>query len=64
MGKVSEEITPIQIDKEIRTCPACGYEYGYHVSFIPDEGGAVLRLVLICPQCGARFEAGGKLAFR
>ena len=64
MVKISKEISPVKIEEEFRICPACGYESGFHLSFIPEEGGADLRLVLICPQCGARFEGDRKLAFR
>ena len=59
MSKVSEEITDVEVKEEFRVCPACDYERGFHVSFRPED--AKLRLVLICPSCGARYDIGRTL---
>lgn len=66
-----KEIKPVRPGAEFRTCPACGYALGFHVSFLaldPAEGNGPLkttkeahRLILICPECGARFDAGWKV---
>ncbi|OPY35553.1 MAG: hypothetical protein A4E35_02378 [Methanoregula sp. PtaU1.Bin051] len=62
------EIRPIRIGNELNTCPACGYRRGFHISFVtvtPGSGGTpyrstreVHRIILICPECGARFDPG------
>ena len=44
----------LQVKDELHACPSCGYKDGFHVSF-RREGGS-LRIVLICPQCSARFD--------
>ena len=61
--------------EELHICPACGYEYGFHTSFISVNAGkngkespvkstgARYRVILICPECGARFDAGWRIAF-
>lgn len=54
--KVEEEIRRVDAGGEFRVCPACGYERGFHVSFLRD--GADYRIVLICPNCGARRDVG------
>ena|GEM_PF-387120 len=54
--KVSEEIKQVEPGEEFRVCPACGYERGFHVSFLRD--GQWHKIVLICPNCGARYNAG------
>ena len=57
MADVSKEIENVTVDKEFRVCPACGYELGFHVSFVPEElSKGPLRLILICPSCGARYD--------
>jgi transcription elongation factor Elf1 len=51
---VSKEISPISMGEEFRICPACGHNRGFHVSFIR-LGDNAYRIVLICPECGARY---------
>ena len=58
MDKVNKDIRTIDVQEEFRICPNCGYQRGFHVSFIPKEGKKLLRLVLICPSCGSRYEIG------
>lgn len=44
-----------------RTCPHCGYENGFHISFrrIPsDEPGDGVAVWLICPSCSTCFDIG------
>lgn len=66
-----KEIQPLTVENELHTCPACGYERGFHTSFVsngskgdtaagsPGEG---FRLILICPECGARYDVGWRVS--
>jgi hypothetical protein len=56
MSEVSEKVTTVEVKDEFRVCPSCGYQRGFHVSFQPEGNAKSLRLVLICPNCGARYE--------
>ena len=58
MDKVSDSIRTVGVEQEFRVCPSCEYQQGFHVSFIPDAESKLLRLVLICPSCGARYDIG------
>jgi len=58
MSEVSENIRAIDVKEEFRVCPSCEYQRGFHVSLVPEAGKKQLRLVLICPSCGARYEIG------
>ena len=31
---VHNEITVCNVEDEFRVCPACGYDYGFHTSFL------------------------------
>lgn len=66
------EITTIKAGGELHTCPACGYELGFHTSFIgtnTDKDNPVkstrevYRVILICPECGARYDVGWRVSF-
>lgn len=54
--KVSEEIRSATPGEEFRISESCGYERGFHVSFLRD--GREHRIILICPNCGARYDVG------
>ncbi len=56
---VSEDIRKIELAEEFRICPACGYERGFHCSFLPEEEG--YKIPLICPDCGARYDVGWRM---
>jgi predicted RNA-binding Zn-ribbon protein involved in translation (DUF1610 family) len=68
------EIKPIRAEGELHECPACGYQLGFHTSFVNVNAGApavpvrstreVYRVILICPDCGARYDVGWKVSFR
>jgi len=72
---VSAEITAIKPGDDLHICPGCGYQYGFHLSFIrlnaPKDGKIspvkstrdLYRIILICPECGARFDAGWRISF-
>jgi hypothetical protein len=65
------EIQCIKTEGEFRICPSCGYEYGFHTSFLSITGKSdpvkstakVFRVILICPECGARYDLGSKVTF-
>jgi hypothetical protein len=57
--KVSEDIRKIDLEKELRICPNCNYELGFHCSFLPE--GKACKIILICPNCGTRYDAGWKM---
>ena len=58
--KASLEITEIEPAEEFRICPKCGYTLGFHSSFLREEEG--YRIILICPECGARYDLGWRMA--
>jgi uncharacterized protein (UPF0212 family) len=49
----------IDLGEEFRVCPQCGYELGFHSSFLRAEEG--YRIILICPECGARYDVGWRM---
>jgi len=67
------EIKTIKIDDELRVCPACGYEFGFHTSFLKLNAGKnpplikstrdVYMVILLCPECGARYDVGWRVSF-
>jgi uncharacterized protein YbaR (Trm112 family) len=57
MDKVASEVKELDVADELRVCPECEYQRGFHVSFRKQEARTnVLSLVLICPGCGGRFD--------
>jgi len=44
----------LKIEGRVDTCPACGYTDGFHISF--DKVGSTAKIILICPQCQARYD--------
>ena len=69
---VNSEIKNIKIEDELRVCPACGYEYGFHTSFLKMTPGKdspvkstreVYQVILLCPECGARYDVGWRVSF-
>jgi hypothetical protein len=69
---VQNEITTTNVEGEFRVCPACGYDYGFHTSFLRVDAGKnspvkstreVYRVILICPECGARYDVGWRVSF-
>ncbi|NYT01844.1 MAG: hypothetical protein GKC10_03680 [Methanosarcinales archaeon] len=59
--KAQQDITRVEIGDEFRTCPHCGYDLGFHVSFLRE--GKRHRIVLICPNCGSRYDPGWRQEF-
>jgi hypothetical protein len=69
---VSGEIAHIRAGSEFHTCPSCGYDRGFHSSFLGANADKdnpikstreVYRVILICPECGARFDVGWRVSF-
>ncbi len=69
---VSTEITTLTVEHDLHVCPACGYEYGFHTSLINMNAEKdnpvkstreVFRVILICPECGARYDVGWRVSF-
>jgi len=55
---VSEEIHHVAIADEFRQCRTCGYDRGFHTSLHRIAAGHPhFRVVLICPECGTRYDA-------
>jgi transcription elongation factor Elf1 len=59
--KVSEKIKDVKLEKEFRVCPSCGYEMGFHISFLRNKNTKDYKIVVLCPNCGARFDIGWEL---
>jgi hypothetical protein len=66
------EIRMLKIEDELHACPACGYALGFHTSFISASAGRdnpikstrdVYRVILLCPECGARYDVGWRISF-
>jgi len=69
---VPGEIKNIKIEDELHVCPACGYELGFHTSFLKLHAGKdspvkstreVYQVILLCPECGARYDVGWRVSF-
>jgi predicted RNA-binding Zn-ribbon protein involved in translation (DUF1610 family) len=65
-------VTTVKAGSEFRICPSCGYELGFHTSFLGTNADKdnpvkstreVYRVILICPECGARFDIGWRVSF-
>jgi hypothetical protein len=61
MDDTSKEIVAVEVKQEFRICPTCGYERGFHVAFMPKGNKGSLRMILLCPNCAARFDIGKTL---
>jgi len=46
----------VRVEEELSSCPRCGYETGFHVTFRRRVRDLVV--ILICPSCSARFSVG------
>jgi len=65
-------ITTIKVNEEFHICPSCGYDLGFHTSFVSMNASKdnpikstkdVFQVILICPECGARFDIGWRVTF-
>lgn len=48
------DIIEKNVENEFSVCDVCGYKLGFHVSF--EKKDQKHRVILICPQCGAKFN--------
>jgi hypothetical protein len=48
----------LNTDGEVSTCPLCGYQDGFHVSFDVRDNKERATVILICPNCHGRFQLG------
>ncbi|MEX2738100.1 MAG: hypothetical protein Q6356_003410 [Candidatus Wukongarchaeota archaeon] len=53
------EVIEKKIEKEFHICDNCGYDKGFHVSFV--KQGDNFEIVLICPECGQRYKIKWKI---
>jgi len=53
---MTDTITPIPFDRDLRICPACGYRDGFHTMLRKNKGR--LLWLFICPACHGIFDAG------
>ena len=54
---IAAEVKDLTVGEEFHVCTVCNYDMGFHVSF-QRKGEDSYQIVLICPQCGARFGIG------
>lgn len=66
------EIRMLKPADDLHTCPACGYNLGFHTSFVNASANKdnpikstreTWRVILICPECGARYDVGWRISF-
>lgn len=54
---VSGDIVHVAISDEFKQCQKCGYDRGFHTSLVRLAAGRQhFRVLLICPECGARYD--------
>jgi ribosomal protein S27AE len=51
------EVNKVQMDREFKVCPSCGYQDGFHSMFKKDKDD-ITRWYFICPSCHAVFDIG------
>lgn len=56
---MEDKIRRVEVKEEFRKCLVCGFNRGFHTSFLKD--GGKYRVIYICPQCGARYDVGLKV---
>lgn len=65
-----KEIRHLVVENELHVCPDCGYALAFHTSFVRAGIGKdspvrttrdVFRVILICPECGARYDIGWRV---
>lgn len=50
------ETQVIRFDGELRVCPECGYQDGFHTMLKARENG--MKWLFICPSCHQVFDIG------
>ncbi|MDO8141845.1 MAG: hypothetical protein Q6358_10140 [Candidatus Brocadiales bacterium] len=46
---------PVSVKKELHICPQCGYDDGFHTSFVRITK-ETCKIILICPSCHAKYD--------
>ncbi len=52
---MSKKPEQIMVGEELHICPECGYEDGFHTSFMR-QIEKHCKIILICPSCHASFD--------
>jgi len=52
-------IREVDPGEEFRECDNCNYDRGFHTSFLLDD--LIYRIILICPDCGTRYDVSWKI---
>jgi len=55
-------IKGLQAQGELHECPSCGYQDGFHVSFLWGKKSGKGEVYLICPNCHSRFRLGWNIS--
>lgn len=58
MAQKQRKIKKMQMGRQFRDCPACGYTDGFHNMFEKTDKPGVLKWYFICPQCSSIFDIG------
>jgi hypothetical protein len=53
---MDDTVTKINIEKDFKVCPTCGYKDGFHSMFRKE--GTITRWLFICPSCHNIFDIG------
>lgn len=59
--ETNDDIILIKPEGDIRKCPVCDYNDGFHVSFHIEGGSKEGQIILICPNCHKHFQMGWKV---
>lgn len=59
-----QKVQKIEFEGEIYTCPVCSYTDGFHVSFKKVDKSGKTEIILICPSCHTRFQAGWEVSLK
>ncbi|MCE5297409.1 MAG: hypothetical protein MUE45_03375 [Methanoregulaceae archaeon] len=56
---MNKDVIEVTLHEELHTCMVCGYDRGFHASFVRLHAGHPhVRCILVCPECGARHDVG------
>jgi hypothetical protein len=58
MAQKQRKIIEVDMGRQFRDCPACGYTDGFHNMFENADKPGLLNWYFICPQCSSIFDIG------
>jgi transcription elongation factor Elf1 len=58
MARKQRKVITVEMGRQFRDCPACGYTDGFHNMFEKTEKPGLLKWYFICPQCSSTFDIG------